>query len=114
MISGFRANNGLGPVSLDPKLMQMAETQARAMATKDKLDHDVAGRRAELDLLRLRGQWGGQQAGQGDGQGQVFHRLLRCLDGGRAARHQRSAASSRASRSLVCSAGSLRGPAAAS
>lgn len=43
MISGYRQNHGLGPVSLDPALMQMAEQQARAMATKDKLDHNVAG-----------------------------------------------------------------------
>lgn len=43
MISGFRRNNMLGDVTLDPKLMRMAEEQARAMATKDKLDHNVAG-----------------------------------------------------------------------
>jgi uncharacterized protein YkwD len=43
MISGYRQNHGLGPVTLDPTLMQMAEHQARAMATRDKLDHNVAG-----------------------------------------------------------------------
>jgi uncharacterized protein YkwD len=43
MISGFRQNNGLTPVSLDPELMKMAEVQARAMAAKNKLDHNVAG-----------------------------------------------------------------------
>src|SRR5262249_37258448 len=41
MISGYRKNNGLGPVTLDPELMKLAETQARAMAARDKLDHDV-------------------------------------------------------------------------
>jgi uncharacterized protein YkwD len=41
MISGYRANNGLGPVTLDPELMRLAAEQARAMATRDKLDHDV-------------------------------------------------------------------------
>lgn len=42
MISGYRSNNGLAPVTLDPELMQLAEEQARAMAARDKLDHDVA------------------------------------------------------------------------
>jgi len=41
MISGYRANNGLGGVSVDPELMQLAQTQARAMAANDKLDHNV-------------------------------------------------------------------------
>ena len=41
MISGYRGNNGLGAVTLDPELMRLAGDQARAMAAKDKLDHDV-------------------------------------------------------------------------
>jgi uncharacterized protein YkwD len=41
MISGYRANNGLGPVTIDPELMKMAADQARVMAAKDKLDHSV-------------------------------------------------------------------------
>jgi uncharacterized protein YkwD len=41
MISGYRANNGLGSVTVDPELMKLAEAQARAMATNDKLDHSV-------------------------------------------------------------------------
>ncbi len=43
MISGYRQNNGLGAVTLEPELMKMAEAQARAMAGRDKLDHNVAG-----------------------------------------------------------------------
>jgi uncharacterized protein YkwD len=43
MISGYRQNNGLGAVTLDPTLMQLAQTQARAMAARDKIDHDVKG-----------------------------------------------------------------------
>src|SRR5712671_6392917 len=43
MISGYRHNNGLGAVTLDPTLMQLAQTQARAMAARDKIDHDVKG-----------------------------------------------------------------------
>jgi uncharacterized protein YkwD len=41
MISGYRGNNGLGPVTVDPELMRMADEQARAMAARNKLDHDV-------------------------------------------------------------------------
>jgi len=43
MISGYRANNGLGPVTIDPELMKLATDQARVMAARDKLEHD-AGR----------------------------------------------------------------------
>jgi uncharacterized protein YkwD len=41
MISGFRANNGLPAVTLDPQLMQMAQAQAEIMAKRDKLDHSA-------------------------------------------------------------------------
>lgn len=48
MISGYRRNNGLGAVEVDPDLMRMAADQARAMAARDKLDRsagrDFAGR----------------------------------------------------------------------
>lgn len=41
MISGYRTNNGLSTVRIDPQLMKLAEAQARAMAARDKLDHNV-------------------------------------------------------------------------
>ena len=41
MISGYRANNGLAAVSVDPELMKLAQAQAEAMASRDKLDHNV-------------------------------------------------------------------------
>src|SRR2546423_12016682 len=41
MISGYRSNNGLGAVALDPDLMKLAEEHSRNMAARDKLDHDV-------------------------------------------------------------------------
>jgi uncharacterized protein YkwD len=43
MISGFRQNNGLGAVAVDPVLMQLAQAQASAMAARDKLDHESKG-----------------------------------------------------------------------
>jgi uncharacterized protein YkwD len=41
MISGYRTNNGLPAVSLDPTLMRLAEAQAQVMAKRDKLDHNA-------------------------------------------------------------------------
>src|SRR4029077_20652728 len=34
MISGYRTNNGLTPVTIDPELMKLAEAQAQATATR--------------------------------------------------------------------------------
>jgi uncharacterized protein YkwD len=41
MISGYRGNNGLPAVALDPQLMALAEAQASLMARRDKLDHNL-------------------------------------------------------------------------
>jgi uncharacterized protein YkwD len=41
MISGYRANNGLPTVTLDPALTQMARAQAEIMAKRDKLEHNA-------------------------------------------------------------------------
>jgi uncharacterized protein YkwD len=41
MISLYRQNNGLGGVTVDPELMKLAEQQSQAMASQNKLDHDV-------------------------------------------------------------------------
>ncbi len=41
MISLYRQNNGLGAVAVDPELMKLAEQQSQAMASQNKLDHDV-------------------------------------------------------------------------
>lgn len=43
MISGYRANNNLPALTLDPELMRLATQQAEIMAKRDKLDH-AAGR----------------------------------------------------------------------
>jgi uncharacterized protein YkwD len=39
MISGYRANNGLPAVAIDPELTKLAQAQAEIMAKRDKLDH---------------------------------------------------------------------------
>jgi uncharacterized protein YkwD len=41
MISQYRQNNLLGAVEVDGELMKLAEAQSQAMASQNKLDHDV-------------------------------------------------------------------------
>jgi uncharacterized protein YkwD len=41
MISGFRRNNGLGPVIVDRELMRLAQEQARTMVAHNELGHNV-------------------------------------------------------------------------
>jgi uncharacterized protein YkwD len=41
MISGYRHNNGLGALTIDPELMRLANEQATAMAARGVLDHAV-------------------------------------------------------------------------
>lgn len=51
VVSEFRRGQGLGSLTLDPRLNELAEQQARAMAAAGKLSHDVGGRglRARLE-----------------------------------------------------------------
>ena len=53
MISGYRQNNGLTAVPLDPTLTRLAQEQAKIMAARDKLDHS-AGRPFQ-DRIRTSG-----------------------------------------------------------
>jgi hypothetical protein len=43
MISDFRLKHGEGRVAMDATLVRIAQEQAKAMAAKDTLDHDVLG-----------------------------------------------------------------------
>jgi hypothetical protein len=43
MISNYRLQHGEGRVTLDSTLTAIAQRQATAMASRDKLDHDVLG-----------------------------------------------------------------------
>src|SRR5262249_51150028 len=78
MISGYRTNNGLTAVTLDPELMKLAEAQAQAMASRDTLSHDVA--RSFHD--RLKG--GGYRAGTAaENVGAGYHTLAQAFSGWR-------------------------------
>lgn len=43
MLSGYRSNNGLPAVTVDPDLMRLADQQARAMVARDRLSHEAGG-----------------------------------------------------------------------
>jgi len=53
MISGYRLNNGLTPVTVDPTLTRLAYEQARVMAARNKLDHSAG--RAFSERMRTSG-----------------------------------------------------------
>ncbi len=62
MISLYRQNNGLGAVAVDPDLMKLADQQSEAMASRNKLDHDVkAPLTKRLGAGRLPGHRGGRE-----------------------------------------------------
>jgi uncharacterized protein YkwD len=43
MLSDYRRNNGLPPVTVDPALMQLADQQARAMVARDQISREAGG-----------------------------------------------------------------------
>jgi hypothetical protein len=78
MISGYRANNGLSQVTVDPDLMKLANAQASAMASHDKLDHNVIRGFAE----RLKGSgYDAKVAAENIGAG--YHTLAEAFSGWR-------------------------------
>jgi uncharacterized protein YkwD len=52
MVSGYRANNGLGPVAFDPELTRIALDHSRAMAARGQVSHDAG--RGPLDARARR------------------------------------------------------------
>jgi uncharacterized protein YkwD len=78
MISGYRANNGLTAVSVDPELMKLARAQAEAMASRDKLDHNVI--RALNERLKTNG-YVAKAAAENIGAG--YHTLAEAFSGWR-------------------------------
>jgi uncharacterized protein YkwD len=55
LISSIRAQNGLGPVAIDPDLMARAQVQANAMAAANVVDHSIAGTFQQRIRDRLNG-----------------------------------------------------------
>ena len=78
MISGYRSNNGLTALSVDPALMKLAQAQAEAMASRDKLDHNVI-----RDFnARLKGQ-GYRARAAAENIGAGYHTLAEAFSGWR-------------------------------
>jgi uncharacterized protein YkwD len=78
MISGFRANNGLGSVEVDPDLMRMAKDHAHAMAAKDKIERS-AGREFTGRLAKA----GFDSKGAVENVGAGYHTLAEAFSGWR-------------------------------
>ena len=78
MISGYRTNNGLTAVAIDPELMKLAEAQAQAMASRDTLSHDIA--RSFHDRLKGGG-YHAHTAAENVGAG--YHTLAQAFSGWR-------------------------------
>ena len=78
MISGYRRNNGLSAVEIDPGLMQLAEEQARAMAERNKLGHDV---KADFKTRLVNSGYGGRLAVENVSAG--YHTLAEAFSGWR-------------------------------
>ncbi len=78
MISGYRRNNGLPAVKIDPGLMRLAREQSRAMAERDKLGHRVKG---DFKTRLARGGFHGRLAVENVSAG--YHTLAEAFNGWR-------------------------------
>jgi uncharacterized protein YkwD len=78
MISGYRRNNRLEPLAVDPELMRIASEQVRAMAARNTMDHDVG--RSFQERMRKAG-FGGSVAIENVGAG--YHTLADAFSGWR-------------------------------
>ncbi len=78
MISGYRANNGLPAVALDPELTRLAQAQAEIMAKRDKLDH--AAGKPFVQRLKASG-YGAKTAAENISAG--YHTLAEAFSGWR-------------------------------
>lgn len=79
LISDYRRGRGLPAVTIDPVLMTVAERQAKAMASADKLSHDIGGR-GLTTRLKAAG-FSGLKAAENVGAG--YHTLAEAFSGWR-------------------------------
>ncbi|TCK23892.1 cysteine-rich secretory family protein [Ancylobacter aquaticus] len=79
LISDYRRGRGLPAVTIDPVLMNVAERQAKAMASADKLSHNIGGRGLTTRLKV--GGFSGLKAAENVGAG--YHTLAEAFSGWR-------------------------------
>lgn len=85
MVTAYRADNGLGSVSVDSRLMQAAAAQARAMGERDRMSHRVAG-----PLPRRVTQAGYNWGAAAENLGAGYPTLSAAMDGWRKSREHRA------------------------
>ncbi len=80
MLNQYRAQSGIAPLTLDPRLNQIAEDYAKKMAAADKMGHDVDGH--SLLGTRLKG-YGYQFSNAGENVAAGYHTLAEAFSGWR-------------------------------
>lgn len=100
MISLYRGNNGLSPLTIDPKLQEAAKTQADAMARANSLDHNVRGPlQTRLAAIGVRAQNAVENVSAG------YHTLAEAFSGWRqSAPHNKNMLERRATRMGIATA----------
>ena len=80
MLNQYRAQSGIAPLTLDPRLSRIAQDYARKMAAADKMGHDVDGR--SLLGTRLKG-YGYAFSNAGENVAAGYHTLAEAFSGWR-------------------------------
>ncbi len=79
LLSDYRKKNGLPPVEIDQRLVEMAEAQAKDMARRNQLTHDPGGRNFNKRLAASG--FNAQRAAENIGAG--YHTLAEAFSGWR-------------------------------
>lgn len=85
MISGYRTNNGLSAVTLDPELTAMAQAQAEIMARRDRLERD-----AKKPFVKRLGAAGYHAKAAVENVGAGYHTLAEAFSGWRQSNSHRA------------------------
>ncbi|CAI9413763.1 hypothetical protein ANOBCDAF_03030 [Pleomorphomonas sp. T1.2MG-36] len=80
MLNQYRAQSGIAPLTLDPRLSRIAEDYARKMAAADKMGHNVDGQ--SLLGTRLKG-YGYPFSNAGENVAAGYHTLAEAFSGWR-------------------------------
>ena len=96
MLNQYRAQSGIAPLALDPRLNRIAEDYAKKMAAADKMGHDVDGH--SLLGSRLKG-YGYPFSNAGENVAAGYHTLAEAFSGWRESKvHEATMLSPRATR----------------
>ncbi len=79
LLSDYRRRNGLPPVEIDVRLVEMAEAQAKAMAQRNQVTHDPGGKNFNRRLAAS----GFNAKGAAENIGAGYHTLAEAFSGWR-------------------------------